>query len=256
VGATLYYCNSFCQRQHWHQHRETCLSHAASLRTALTAPVTQSRSPEVQYLTHLAQGHATHPPDRVSQYLNLAPPPQSVELSMAPISVAHVLLRLGQTVQKCLIDTRASWSAVSSDVASYLLRAGRDQRAQAIELAPERLSMDTAGGVPGHQAFKVSFQSTTSTFLGFFITTTGLSTDPACIRAVTDFPSPNDQSTLSKKVDAVARSCGMAGFYRRFARNLAVHERALRELTMAKTPWIWGETQQAALDAKMLSNVS
>jgi hypothetical protein len=41
----------------------------------------------------------------------------------------------------------------------------------------------------------------------------------------------------------------MAGFYRRFARNLAVHERALRELTTAKTPWIWGEVQQAAFDA-------
>jgi len=109
--------------------------------------VTQSRSPEVQYLTHLAQDHTTPPPDRVSQYLNLAPPPQSVELCKTPISVAHVLLRLGQTVQKCLIDTGASWSAVSSDVANYLLCAGRDQRAQAIELAPERLSMDTAGGV-------------------------------------------------------------------------------------------------------------
>jgi hypothetical protein len=41
----------------------------------------------------------------------------------------------------------------------------------------------------------------------------------------------------------------MAGFYRRIARNLAVHERALRELTMTKTPWIWAEAQQAASDA-------
>ncbi len=47
----------------------------------------------------------------------------------------------------------------------------------------------------------------------------------------------------------------MTGFYRRFAQNLAVHERALRELTIAKTPWIWAEAQQAAFDAvkRMLS---
>jgi hypothetical protein len=117
----VYYCDSLCQNKHWHQHREACLSHAASLRAALAAPpVTQSRSPEVQYLTHLTQDHAIPPPYHASQYLNFAPPPQLIE----PISVAHVLLRLGQTVQKCLIDTGASWSAISSDVASYLLRIG------------------------------------------------------------------------------------------------------------------------------------
>jgi len=137
----VYYCDSLCQNKHWHQHRESCLSHAASLRAALAAPpVTQTQSLEVQYLTHLAQDHAIPPPYYASQYLNLAPSTQLIE----PISVAHVLLRLGQTVQKCLIDTGASWSAISSDVASYLLRTGQDQCAQAIELAPERLSMDTA----------------------------------------------------------------------------------------------------------------
>jgi hypothetical protein len=36
-------------------------------------------------------------------------------------------------------------------------------------------------------------------------------------------------------------------------RNLAVHERTLRELTMDKTPWILGEEQQAA---STLSNTS
>jgi hypothetical protein len=120
---------------------------------------------------------------------------------------------------------------------------------------------------------KCRFNQPQVRFLGFVITTTGLSTDPAYSRAVTNFPSPsdqptpskkvdaverfcgmagfyrpspNDQPTLSKKVDAVERLCGMAGFYRRFARNLAVHKRALRELTMANTLWIWGEAQQAA----------
>jgi hypothetical protein len=129
----VYYCDSLCQNKHLHQHR-----------AALAAtPVTQSRSPEVQYLMHLAQDHAIPPPYHASQYLNIAPPPQLIE----PIYVAHVLLRLGQTVYKCLINTGASWSAVSSDVASYLLHTGQDQCAQAIELVPERLSMDTAGGV-------------------------------------------------------------------------------------------------------------
>jgi hypothetical protein len=120
---------------------------------------------------------------------------------------------------------------------------------------------------------KCRFNQPQVRFLGFVITTTGLSTDPAYSRAVTNFPSPsdqptpskkvdaverfcgmagfyrpspNDQPTLSKKVDAVERLCGMAGFCRRFARNLAVHKRALRELTMANTLWIWGEAQQTA----------
>ncbi len=48
----VYYCDRNCQDNHWHQHRETCLFHAASLRAALAAPhdVTQSRSPEAQNL--------------------------------------------------------------------------------------------------------------------------------------------------------------------------------------------------------------
>ena len=70
-------------------------------------------------------------------------------------------------------------------------------------------------------------------FLGFIVSDQGISTDPAYVRAVTDFPSPDDKSlTPSKRAARVMEFCEMVGYYRRFARGLADLEKPLRALTL------------------------
>jgi len=86
-------------------------------------------------------------------------------------------------------------------------------------------------------------------FLGFIVSDQGISTDPAYVRAVTDFPSPNDKSlTPSKRAARVMEFCGMVGYYRRFARGLADLEKPLRALTLKDAPWVWTTEHQEAFD--------
>ena len=86
-------------------------------------------------------------------------------------------------------------------------------------------------------------------FLGFVVSGEGISTDPAYVRGITEFPSPNDPSLSgSKKVARLISFLGIVGYYRRFSRQLATMERPLRELTLKDAPWHWEAAQQHAFD--------
>ena len=57
-------------------------------------------------------------------------------------------------------------------------------------------------------------------FLGFVVSGEGISTDPAYVRGITEFPSPNDPSLSgSKKVARLISFLGIVGYYRRFHIN-------------------------------------
>ena len=86
------------------------------------------------------------------------------------------------------------------------------------------------------KASKCRFAQRQVRFLGFVVSDLGISTDPAYVRAVSEFPSPNDPMLPhAKKIARILEFCGMVGYYRRFARCLGTLEKPLRTLACSHT---------------------
>ena len=71
---------------------------------------------------------------------------------------------------------------------------------------------------------KSKFARSEQKFLGFIVSEDGVKTDPEKIRAMFDFPVPEDVSKLRGFL-------GTTGFYRRFIKNYAVIVHPLNRLT-------------------------
>ncbi len=77
------------------------------------------------------------------------------------------------------------------------------------------------------------------TFLGHQITSEGLSTDPEKVRAITEFPVPQN-------VQDLRRFLGMCNYLAKYLPNLTEETTGLRNLTKKQVPWTWSDVQQKA----------
>ena len=78
-------------------------------------------------------------------------------------------------------------------------------------------------------------------YLGYVISRDGLSTDPRKIRAVREFPTPQDVKTLRSFL-------GLASYYRRFVPNFSTVARPLHALTRKGVQFDWTESCQLAFE--------
>ena len=65
--------------------------------------------------------------------------------------------------------------------------------------------------------------------------------DPEKIQALQEWPTPGN-------VTEVRQFVGLANYFRKFVQGLSSMAKPLTELTRGKTPWTWGEPEQAAFD--------
>ncbi|GJS94378.1 putative reverse transcriptase domain-containing protein [Tanacetum coccineum] len=76
-------------------------------------------------------------------------------------------------------------------------------------------------------------------FLGHLIDNQGLHVDPAKIKAVKNWASPTTPTKIHQFL-------GLAGYYRRFIKDLSKIAKSLTELTQKNKKYIWGEDQESA----------
>jgi hypothetical protein len=90
--------------------------------------------------------------------------------------------------------------------------------------------------------------------LGYIIGAAGVSTDPAKIQAVTDWPVPIDLNKLRGFL-------GLSGYYRKFIKHYVVISRPLTDLLKKNTIFLWtpqhqqcfGTLKQALISAPVLA---
>ena len=79
-------------------------------------------------------------------------------------------------------------------------------------------------------------------FLGHIINREGIQCDPEKVRAVTEWPVPQNLRDLRAFI-------GLASYYRSFIRGFADLARPLNELTRKGAPFVWTDRQQRAFEA-------
>lgn len=89
------------------------------------------------------------------------------------------------------------------------------------------------------KAEKCAFHQTSTSFLGFVIAQGGLEMDPAKVKAVVEWPTPQSRKELQ-------RFLGFANFYRRFVRNYSTMVAPLTCLTSSSVRFIWSEAADRA----------
>ncbi|KAL0165682.1 hypothetical protein M9458_037526, partial [Cirrhinus mrigala] len=88
---------------------------------------------------------------------------------------------------------------------------------------------------------KCEFHVKSVSFLGHIISVEGIRMDPAKVRAVSDWPTPDSRKALQ-------RFLGFANFYRRFIRNFGQVSAPLTALTSTRVEFSWSAAAQAAFD--------
>lgn len=88
---------------------------------------------------------------------------------------------------------------------------------------------------------KCEFFTTSTTFLGFAISTSGISMDPAKVSAITEWQPP-------KNVKDLQSFLGFANFYRRFIEGYSDKIKPLTSLLNKNSTFIWGSTQEKAFE--------
>ncbi|KAL0149577.1 hypothetical protein M9458_055104, partial [Cirrhinus mrigala] len=91
------------------------------------------------------------------------------------------------------------------------------------------------------KAEKCVFHAKSVSFLGHIISAEGIKADPAKVRAVAEWPTPDSRKALQ-------RFLGFANFYRRFIRNFSLVAAPLTALTSPKIPFRWNCQAQEAFD--------
>lgn len=89
---------------------------------------------------------------------------------------------------------------------------------------------------------KCRFAQQQIAYLGHTISSKGVSTDPAKVQAVQDWPLPQDVKQLRSFL-------GLAGYYRKFAKNFVVMAKPLTELLKKGSLFVWTHTHSVAFSA-------
>jgi hypothetical protein len=89
---------------------------------------------------------------------------------------------------------------------------------------------------------KCTFAQRTISYLGHVISAAGLSTDPAKIKAIVDWPRPTT-------VKALRGFLGLAGYYRKFVKNFGIIAKPLTELLKKDKLFIWTSIHESAFQA-------
>ena len=108
------------------------------------------------------------------------------------------------------------------------------------------------------KASKCEFFKSSVKYLGHVVSENGVETDPDKLKALSDWPVPNNVKKLRSFL-------GFAGYYRRFIKDYAKIAKPLNDLLIGhpthkqsnskrkrSVPWQWGETQQKAFDTLKL----
>ena len=95
------------------------------------------------------------------------------------------------------------------------------------------------------QPDKCEFLRREVTYLGHIISENGVKPDPNKIKAVQDFPHPDNQK-------AIKQFLGLAGYYRKFIENFSRIAKPLTDLLKKDVKFIWNDEQNAAF--KILRN--
>src|SRR5882672_466506 len=88
---------------------------------------------------------------------------------------------------------------------------------------------------------KCNFHKSSTTFLGYIISSNGIKMDPEKVEATLTWPTP-------KCVKDIQSFIGFANFYRRFIKDFAKVVAPLTRLTKKDTAWLWNTTTQNAFD--------
>ncbi|KFD69273.1 hypothetical protein M514_18422 [Trichuris suis] len=75
--------------------------------------------------------------------------------------------------------------------------------------------------------------------LGHLVDSQGIRTDPSRVKAMADYPPPQN-------VKELRRFLGLCGYYRRFVRQFAMVARPLTTLLRKSVPWQWGRDEEEA----------
>ncbi|GMF36060.1 unnamed protein product [Phytophthora fragariaefolia] len=89
------------------------------------------------------------------------------------------------------------------------------------------------------KATKCSFATTSMAYLGHDLTPAGIKPTDRLVKAVTDFPKPQDEA-------AVRRFVALAGYYRRFMPDFGSRMAPLTKLLRKLIEWVWAEPQEEA----------
>ena len=88
---------------------------------------------------------------------------------------------------------------------------------------------------------KCIFQADEIEFLGHTISARGIATDAGKVKAISDWPKPQD-------ISAVRSFLGLAGYYQRFIKGFAEIAAPLTNLTRKDTDFVWKQEQQSAFE--------
>jgi len=88
---------------------------------------------------------------------------------------------------------------------------------------------------------KSHFCKTEILILGHIISSSGISTNPAKIACVRDFPPCRNQTEVRQII-------GLASYYRRFVKGFSARAKPLTRLLENNVPFLWTESEQKALD--------
>ena len=78
-------------------------------------------------------------------------------------------------------------------------------------------------------------------YLGHLVSQDGIKTDPDKVKAVSDWPVPQD-------VTEVKRFLGLCSYYCRFVKDFATVAKPLTRLTEKNIPFVWGDDESAAFE--------
>ncbi|EIW70139.1 hypothetical protein TREMEDRAFT_30259, partial [Tremella mesenterica DSM 1558] len=89
------------------------------------------------------------------------------------------------------------------------------------------------------KASKCEFERDSVVFLGFVVSSKGVSVNPEYIDAITSFPRP-------KNLRESRGFIGVVSYYRRFVPNFSKIARPINDLTRKEVPFVWGVEQESA----------
>ena len=119
--------------------------------------------------------------------------------------------------------------------------AEHQKRLEAVLLALEKAKLTL-------NAKKCVFAANEISCLGHRISATGAVPNPNGVRAISEFPSPNDQP-VAKRVKALRSFLGMVSFFRRYIHHFSETAVPLYNLLKKKVSWKWGAEQQASFES-------
>lgn len=93
---------------------------------------------------------------------------------------------------------------------------------------------------------KCTFAQRSISYLGHVISEQGVSTDPDKVRAITEWPAPNNIRSLRGFL-------GLAGYYKKFVRHFGIIARPLTDLLKKDTLFIWTSVHDSTFRALKLA---